>query len=948
MPKSLRTRCRTKYRAWQNCVLLVVGVFVTTNSLVTAQSIETNDQLSSDEPERFVATEGTLQLFLNEELLESFAWTSIVSGKKDAPNEVVAPTFFVRPPSVTQAPKQTPALLRTDLITVPTSGAMLLSHADMRFALGNFEITLDHSGTWRAVSWVGSRPESEVLFELADVTVKWTANSDSFHLTGNLLISPILAHNLRSPQAIGHVLATIELSASIEEADPNNHSPSVSTDAEQGTSQPVLGSASGAIGPDVIVGDIPSVKYWGATSGIAGISIGTTSCNIGDVQLNWIFNDANHPVIAQSMYRLKNDRFEQIGLSWLKHGFFAQSGTLCSGPGLCIGDPTGTHLGPGCSDVYSVSLNGQQNFLGPRAPVNPHTGTFPFPFTAPPTSPTIGRRLQVHVADLDISLNSGARYFVEGQYVAKDDSEAGHQNNNASYREISIIQAGSVFAFPMSGATVRESPVIRAWGDNDASVIETDIQIFNEGLLLLSAKVSDLGTGFWRYEYALQNLNSEQACRAFQIPIVSGAIVQNLGFHDVDYHSGEAFDGTDWNATVASGSIEWATGSFQANPNANALRWGTLYNFRFDANVPPAPTLVTLDLFKPGPLASATGATIGPLHALIDCNTNGIDDLCDIDCGPTGGTCDVAMCGGSLDLTGNGIPDECEPDCNNNGSSDQLDITNGTSPDCDGNVIPDECELDADGDGLIDACDPCPADPDNDGDSDGVCAPDDLCPSDSLKTDPGVCGCGIPDDDTDGDNIFDCQDNCPTTSNANQADDDGDQIGDVCDNCMTLSNPLQVDSDSDGTGDLCDPCPEENPNDEDGDGLCAPADECPQDTGKTNPGQCGCGVTDTDSDNDGTADCNDLCPADSTKTAPGICGCGAPDLDTDGDTVFDCDDQCEGLNDTIDTNNDGIPDCAVTIPTTSDWGVVALALSLLIAAKVFFGTRTNRRLASTP
>ena len=68
-----------------------------------------------------------------------------------------------------------------------------------------------------------------------------------------------------------------------------------------------------------------------------------------------------------------------------------------------------------------------------------------------------------------------------------------------------------------------------------------------------------------------------------------------------------------------------------------------------------------------------------------------------------------------------------------------------------------------------------------DADGDGVCDFFDLCPLDPEKTDPGVCGCGVPDTDTDGDGVPDCIDNCPTTPNPGQLDTDGDGIGDACD-----------------------------------------------------------------------------------------------------------------------------------------------------------------------
>ncbi len=110
--------------------------------------------------------------------------------------------------------------------------------------------------------------------------------------------------------------------------------------------------------------------------------------------------------------------------------------------------------------------------------------------------------------------------------------------------------------------------------------------------------------------------------------------------------------------------------------------------------------------------------------------------------------------------------------------------------------------------------------------------------------------------------------------------------------------------------------------------TCAPVlDLCPTDPNKTAPGQCGCGVPDTDTDHDGTADCNDLCPNDPNKIAPGVCGCGHPDTDTDHDGTPDCNDQCPndphktvpgacgcGTPDT-DSDHDGVPDCHDNCPT---------------------------------
>jgi hypothetical protein len=43
-----------------------------------------------------------------------------------------------------------------------------------------------------------------------------------------------------------------------------------------------------------------------------------------------------------------------------------------------------------------------------------------------------------------------------------------------------------------------------------------------------------------------------------------------------------------------------------------------------------------------------------------DCNNNGIEDACEISCGPGGDPCQVPGCGTSPDCNGNGVPDQCD------------------------------------------------------------------------------------------------------------------------------------------------------------------------------------------------------------------------------------------------------------------------------------------------
>jgi hypothetical protein len=100
--------------------------------------------------------------------------------------------------------------------------------------------------------------------------------------------------------------------------------------------------------------------------------------------------------------------------------------------------------------------------------------------------------------------------------------------------------------------------------------------------------------------------------RSFSVPIPSGTTITDLGVHDVDYHSGEPLDGTDWAATVSAGAVTWSTQTYETDPSANALRWGTLYNFHFEADVPPGKAFGTLGLFRPGALGPLLAHTVTP------------------------------------------------------------------------------------------------------------------------------------------------------------------------------------------------------------------------------------------------------------------------------------------------------------------------------------------------
>ena len=347
--------------------------------------------------------------------------------------------------------------------------------------------------------------------------------------------------------------------------------------------------------------------------------------NIGDADLRWIASTNQHPVIGTNMYRLKTDpsrpggRFEQVGMSWLKHGFTALAETQFCG-GNCTFEPghsSGNWLGMGCADPYWATLNGSQNRLGPRSEVNATTGFYPFDGSHPTGTgnATLRKRLLVADVDVDPALNFGARYWVEGQYVTSDDAGSGNGLNNASHREITVnanrdvaYAADSTNRCPWdtSGGpelTYCAQPAILAWNAADPSVEIRAVDVGGDGRFHVGRKAHDLGGGSWRYEYAIHNLNSDRSAQAFQVDFADGTTVAGEGFADADYHSGEPYADTDWSAAVdpVAGTVSWGTDLYATDPDANALRWATLYNFWFDASAPPtAISHETLTLFKPG------------------------------------------------------------------------------------------------------------------------------------------------------------------------------------------------------------------------------------------------------------------------------------------------------------------------------------------------------------
>ncbi len=464
-----------------------------------------------------------------------------------------------------------------------------------------------------------------VFFNIEGHEYDYDANEHLLSIKqGRLLVSNEFATALGHPAEAGSVVGRISITATMRAIEVTRVvNGEVASDVMP--AQPAAGSVPG---PDVIVGDLSGLAQFDGSSGTqVGLSVATDSCNAGTVDLDWFQTPNNdHPVIPQNLYRMSggatnDERFEQIGQSNVKHAFTALTNNIC---GFGCNGVGGTHLGSGCSDPYSASLNSGNSghTLGSRAWINPFSGAYPRGDSATPPNSHTGHthtgpshRILVEISDLNTTLNPGATYYAEAQYITPHEyvwcqANPGQCNmyNNVSYRKYNVTGTGSPFSFATGGSTtVRVKPAISAW--TGATTVPFEPVPGTDGIGLVGYKVTNPSPGVWHYEYAIYNQNLDRAIQSFSVAVGAGINLSNIGFHAPPQHPGWAGDGTvgnagyssaPWTQTLANGAMTWSSETFAQNQNANAIRWGTLYNLRFDANQPPQTTNATVGFFKTG------------------------------------------------------------------------------------------------------------------------------------------------------------------------------------------------------------------------------------------------------------------------------------------------------------------------------------------------------------
>lgn len=365
-------------------------------------------------------------------------------------------------------------------------------------------------------------------------------------------------------------------------------------------------------GTEVSLGSLAvgtDVMYWGRKGsfpdGTAAFSISTTACNLGTVDVPWLAPmQENHPFIAFLFARESGGRMVQISdRSFVKHGFFALSNSQCT---PCLHPSDGTFLGVGCSDTYSVTNNGDRNYLAPPDEVDPWLGTWNrfcsyFDSGDPPVPPpadcdgvrslntagfdAVKNRVQVLDADLDVA---GATYYYQGYYVIRGEPE-GVRGNNAASREFRPTWNGTSWLIDTTSFSNPHTfgSVLGRWS---GASLGSSTNGEDDGRVYVAVKVTGPDAmGSYHYEYAVHNRDNDRGLAAFRIPVCPTVAVSGVGFRDIDQKPDN-----DWIYSKTATEILFST-------TTSPLRWNMIFNFWFDTKGRPVAGATAVDQFDPGP-----------------------------------------------------------------------------------------------------------------------------------------------------------------------------------------------------------------------------------------------------------------------------------------------------------------------------------------------------------
>jgi len=376
------------------------------------------------------------------------------------------------------------------------------------------------------------------------------------------------------------------------------------------------------------------------------------------------YNNDQHPYLIWNLYRTNADgSIEQIGQSGVKHAFLTINVSCDENPG------NGHILGRGCSDTYGTGNNNSTGDLGPRSEIIPSTGQWGrcgsvydrielvgdlagtcsggrddgSPCSNLPGDPSCEQyafRMKVRESDLDQTLNPGASYRFESWYVVREDISI---YNTMASRPVSINWASGHWQLT-NGSPLLLGPAIDQWvSRNTSNPNESSAELaVNEGRARVAVKVTDLGDGTWRYDYAVMNFDFARAVTTgseVSTPFNTFRVLRNHGFNrfslalpaSASLVSSKFSDADDnpsneWTTQREGDTLTWQ-GPSDAGIATNALNWGTLYRFSLVTDMPPVQGSVSLGVAEAGTPSAFTVNALKPSSVIPPMFANGFEGV---------------------------------------------------------------------------------------------------------------------------------------------------------------------------------------------------------------------------------------------------------------------------------------------------------------------------------
>jgi hypothetical protein len=355
----------------------------------------------------------------------------------------------------------------------------------------------------------------------------------------------------------------------------------------------LLAQSNTVAGLDGRLTDVNSLTNWGRRgaahpNGEAGMSMLNTMCNPGSVNIPWQAPmQPNHPMFGFIITRETSGRMVQISdWSYCKHAF--TSVNVNGSCGTCVNPGTGSLMGLNCSDTYGAGNNGDRQYLGPPAEIDPWLGTWSpvgsyfdkgDPEVASPnnndgarsTISTAGDNVKNRVTVKEQELLTAGTFYYGIQLIHRGEALANRGDNLAS-RGFVPTWSGTAWSYANS-APQQYGSILSRWS---GATVNSATNGTDDGRIYVASKITPNGASF-HYEYAVHNVDSNRGIASFRIPVDAGATVSGFGFRDIDADSLN-----NWVGTRVGNEIVFTA------PANNPQNWNTVFNVWFDCTVAPS------------------------------------------------------------------------------------------------------------------------------------------------------------------------------------------------------------------------------------------------------------------------------------------------------------------------------------------------------------------------